>query len=177
MTQPYLHRQLVETVEGKDDLQSALADRLKDDNEELYSRLEYARDLVSDPGSRPAMRLILATLYDPDIDVTTRLRALEVLDEMEFRAIPRSMIDDLRQDPEADDYWIGDFLLRVGRKADALVTLERAIETCPDGYEAQISYRLADLRATCLLTALENKPGLKKLAPRQIGREQLLNRT
>lgn len=111
------------------------------------------------------MQLILATLYDPGIDVATRLRALEVLDELEFRAIPRAMIDNLRQDPEADDYWIGDFLLRVGRKADALAALEKAIETCPDGYEAQISYRLADLQAASLLTALESKPRVEELLP------------
>ena len=159
----YFHHQLVETIEGKGGLQSALADRLWDDKEELYLRLDHARDLASDPGSRPAMRLILATLYDPGIDVTTRLRALEVLNELEFRAIPRFMIDDLRQDPEANDYWIADFLLRLGRKADALAALEKAIETCPDGYETQISYRLADLRAEDLLTTLENRSRIEEV--------------
>lgn len=125
--------------------------------------IRTAYQLAKTPKVSPETRIRAArTLGDID-EHRWSVRALEVLDELEFRAIPRAMIDNLLQDPEADDYWIGDFLLRVGRKADALAALEKAIETCPDSYEAQISYRLADLRAAGLLTALENKPRVEEV--------------
>lgn len=151
----FLQQRIVESIEGRECCWELLRERFCDGGEELYERLEYARDLVDGNGDQQAWRLLIDTLGSPSVDVGTRLRAAELLDELELRDLPREVANELRCAPDVDDYWIGDFLLRIGRKRDAAVSFERAITTCPKDYAHQIAARLADLRADSLLFRLE----------------------
>jgi tetratricopeptide (TPR) repeat protein len=148
-------KQTIESVEGQEQYLGLLRERFCDEAEELYERLEYARDLVEGNGDQQAWRFLIDTLRNPAADTGTRLRAAELLDELDLRDLPREAANELRHDPLIDDYWIGDFLLRIGRKRDAAVSFERAIKTCPRDYAHQIAARLADLRANSLLFQLE----------------------
>jgi tetratricopeptide (TPR) repeat protein len=113
--------------------------------------------LIETTGDRTALRLLRETLDDASNDLMDRLRALEILDGCGFRQVARTVIDELRDHPEPDDYWIGDQLLRQGRKVEALAAFEQAISSSPDGYEYQISGRLAELGAVDLLQRLSTE--------------------
>jgi tetratricopeptide (TPR) repeat protein len=151
----FWQQQTVERIEGQERRWELVRERLCDEGEELYERLEYARDLVSENGDQQAWRLLVDTLRSPSMDAESRLHAAELLDEFELRDLLRETTNELQRDTSLDDYWIGDFLLRVGRKREAAAALERAITTCPKNYNQQIAARLADLRADSLLFRLE----------------------
>jgi hypothetical protein len=114
-----------------------------------------ARDLVSKYGDKEALQLILVTARDADADPHDRLQAIEVLEELDYRDLPRQLLSEIITDSELDDYWVGDLLLRFGDKAQALERFRRAIKSCPSEYRDQIARRLADLQAIDLLKELD----------------------
>jgi hypothetical protein len=147
---------LIADLQGDEHLAEILATRAFNEKEPLMDRLFEARDLVAKFGDKRALGLIHQTAYDAHADVSDRLQATEVLDELEYRGLSRQIFHQVMDDPRADDWWVGDLLLRFGDKAKALRRFRRAITTCSENYRDQIARSLADLNAVGALQELDN---------------------
>ncbi len=94
------------------------------DNE--IDRLMDARDRVIEKGSRGALAMIQSVAADDDAHPTDRLEAVDILDQLGFRALSRTTFDaiDLNR---AEPLWVAEQAARFGRKADALKYFECAL--------------------------------------------------
>jgi tetratricopeptide (TPR) repeat protein len=146
---------IISELQGEEQLEKILARRAFDKIEAPSDHILGARDLVSKFGDKRALRIIFDTSTNPDADVGNRLEAIEVLDELGYRALSRSLIHQVMDAPDVDDWWIGDQLLRFGNKVEALERFKRSIKTCPKNYRDQIARRLAELQAVEALEMLE----------------------
>lgn len=94
------------------------------DNE--IDRLMDARDRVIEKGSRGALAMIQSVAADDDAHPADRLEAVDILDQLGFRALSRTTFDaiDLNR---AEPLWVAEQAARFGRKADALKYFECAL--------------------------------------------------
>jgi len=127
-------------------LENVLMERAFGDDA-LFNRLLEARDLVEKFGNRAAIELILHVAQDSNADPDDRLQTLDVLNTLGYRQLPRVVIDEISSHCEIDDYWLGDFLLRLGRNREALDCFRKAVSTRPKEYREQIVEGLATLLA------------------------------
>ncbi|MER9642563.1 hypothetical protein [Mesorhizobium sp. M0239] len=135
-----------EAVEELDDEKEAA--KAFDPQEPIMDRLFDLRDLVLEHGNKLALRIIFDTAKSKQGNPSDRLMAVDVLEELGYRAIPMELLPEILSHPEVDDYWAGELLLRFGDKARALNLFEKAIENCPEGYRDQIARELANLQAS-----------------------------
>ncbi|MBV8754353.1 MAG: NACHT domain-containing protein [Hyphomicrobiales bacterium] len=146
---------VIEELQGAEAVRQIQALRAFNEQESISERLLEARDMVEECGNREALRLILNTARGQYGDSNDRLWAIDTMEELDYRAFPREMLPEIIVDPDIDQYWAGDLLLRFGDKAGALERLRRAITSCPESYHGQIARRLADLQAVSLLEQLK----------------------
>jgi hypothetical protein len=145
---------IIKDLEGEEQLRRVKSGRAFDENAPLFDRLLEARDIVSDYGDRRALQLIFDAAYNERLDPNERLQAIEVMEELGYRGIPRELLASVIAHPEVDDYWAGHALLQFGTKSEALAKFRRAVKTCPKEYRDQIARSLAELQATTSLQEL-----------------------
>lgn len=150
----YFEKRLISELCGDDYVAKILSERAFDETEPLMDRLFEARDMVSKFGDKRSLVLIQNTATDPRADFHDRFQAVQVLDELDYRELPRRLIEQIKDDPEADDWWVGDFLLNLGNKHEALQRFVRSIDKSPKDYRDQIARSLAELGATEALEKL-----------------------
>jgi len=150
---------LISEVVGRDRLLSSLRHLVFNNKDASSDPLFEARELVSKFGDRQAIDLLVKTACDPSGDIGNRLQATEVLFELDYRELPRKLLDEIKVRPDADDWWVGDMLLRIGDKSGALDRFVRAIKSSPEEYRDQIARGLAELCAEEALRELAAKFG------------------
>ena len=148
---------MIADLQGEERLEEALTKRAFDGMEEPSDNLLEMRELVSNFGDKRALQIIISAGSDLNADTNGRLDAIEALDELGYRALSRSLMDEVKDRSDADDWWVGDLLLRFGRKADALKYFERSIVTCPESHRDQIARSLAELQAVEALEMLRSR--------------------
>ncbi|MGO6996796.1 hypothetical protein [Rhizobium leguminosarum] len=150
----WMYRQTVLDLYGKEEHQSLLAKQVFGEDENPADHLLDARDLVLEYGDWRALDLILTIAKDANSHVATRLEAISVLDELGFRELPMTLLGQIEDEVEVDDYWLGEAYLRLGNKLKALRFFERSIKTAPKGYRNQIGRSLAELNSSSLIDKL-----------------------